>query len=74
MISVPVFSVLRSIPARSSVLGVPPSTIQLVVWPLAPGTAMCTQACGLIHSMRVTLPRSRTGALPSNSAANAWWA
>src|SRR3990167_5298157 len=74
MISVPGFSELRSMPERRRVLGVPPSTIQAVVVPSLLTLAMCTQACGLIHSTRVTLPRSSTGALPSNSAAKAWCA
>src|SRR5262245_57096643 len=61
-------------PERSRVLGVPPSTIHSVVVPSGFTLATCTQACGLIHSTRITLPRSSTGRLPSNSAAKAWCA
>src|SRR3989344_6492240 len=74
MISVPAGSEALVIPERIRVLGVPPSTIQAVDLPLASTTFMWTQACGLIHSTRVPLPRSRTGALPSTSAAKAWCA
>ena len=35
---------------------------------------MWIHACGLIHSIFVTGPRSVTGALASNSAEKAWWA
>src|SRR5580704_13291344 len=37
-------------------------------------TSMWIQAWGLIHSISVTLPSSRTGLLASNSAENEWWA
>src|ERR1019366_1783338 len=61
-------------PRRSSVLGLPHSTIQLVTLPSASFTSMWIQAWGLIHSILVTVPRSFTGLLPSNSAVNAWCA
>src|SRR5580658_9177831 len=35
---------------------------------------MWIQACGLIHSILVTVPRNLMGLLESNSAANAWCA
>src|SRR5947209_9776567 len=61
-------------PARSRVLGVPPSTIHSTCANSGLVFITCTQACGLIHTTLVTLPRSSTGDLPSNSAAKAWWA
>src|SRR5579859_3475741 len=61
-------------PARSRVLGVPPSTIHSTWAKSGLVFCTCTQACGLIHSTLTTLPRSSTGDLPSNSAAKAWWA
>ena len=42
--------------------------------PSSPLTSMWTQACGLIHSTFVTVPRNLTGLFASNSAPNAWWA
>src|SRR6266404_1727108 len=72
--SVPTFSELRSMPARNRVLGGPASTIHSCSLASAATTLRCIQACGLIHSILVTLPRSSTGDLPSNSAAKAWWA
>src|SRR5688572_9638840 len=59
-------------PRRSSVFGVPPSTIRAVVVPSAFLLSMWIHACGLIHSTRVTGPRRFTGLLASKSAANAW--
>src|SRR5579863_3112723 len=61
-------------PARNRVLGGPASTIHSCSLASVLTTLMCIQACGLIHSILVTLPRNSTGDLPSNSAAKAWWA
>src|SRR5678815_5114585 len=71
--SVPILSVSLVIPARRSVFGVPPSTAHTCVLPCS-SVCMCTQACGLIHSILTTLPRRSTGAFASNSAAKAWCA
>src|SRR5579862_9591593 len=61
-------------PRRSMILGLPHSTIQLVTVPSGFFTSMWIHACGLIHSMSVTLPSSLIGLRWSNSAWNAWCA
>jgi hypothetical protein len=73
-ITVPTLIESRAMPLRCSVFGVPPSTIQISLFPSAALFSMWIQACGLIHSIFVTGPRSVTGALASNSAEKAWWA
>src|SRR5262245_31532256 len=80
--SVPAVSESRVMPRRSSVFGVPPSTIHsshfwpAVNWhacgPSALGTSMWIQACGFTHSSLTTLPLSSTGRFGSNSPPKAW--
>src|SRR5262245_51459385 len=71
-------------PRRSSVFGLPPSTIHSshfwpgenshAIGPSAFGTSRWIHACGFTHSIFVTLPLSRTGLFGSNSPPNAWCA
>src|SRR5262249_27489077 len=35
---------------------------------------ICSQTCGFVHSILVTVPVNSTGFFASNSAAKAWWA
>ena len=56
-------------PRRIKIPGGPHSTIQFVTLPSGSTTSIWIQAWGLIHSISVTLPSSRTGLLASNSAA-----
>src|SRR5688572_25246764 len=69
-ISVPAGSESRFQPRRIKAFGAPPSTIQVVTVPSAFLTSMWIHECGLIHSIFFTVPRSLTGFLASNSAAN----
>src|SRR5262245_25508222 len=57
-----------------SELGGAVSTDQLATLASGSFTSRKIQACGLIQSIRVTVPRNVTGLLASNSAANEWWA
>src|SRR5688572_5451132 len=61
-------------PRRSSVFGVPPSTIHTSVPPPSFGTSTWIQACGFTSSTLTILPLSNTGRLASNSAPKAWCA
>ena len=58
-------------PRRTSAPGGPASTIQLSTVPSSFVTSTCIQACGLIHSIFVMTPCSRTGFVASNSAEKA---
>src|SRR5438874_9309058 len=59
-------------PRRSSVFGVPPSTIQSFFVPSGSVTSMWIHACGFTHSTFVTGPFRSTGLFGSNSPPNAW--
>ena len=61
-------------PRRTSEFGGPPSTIHFSMVPSGSVTSMWIQACGLIHSISVTVPSSWIGLLASNSAPKAWCA
>src|SRR2546430_1304060 len=61
-------------PRRISAFGAPASIIHSTGFPSDPFTSIVIQGCGLIHSIFVTVPSSRTGRLASNSAENEWWA
>ena len=74
VISVPGCSDVFVKPRRNNVFGVPPSIIHLVTVPSGFFTSRWIHECGLIHSIWVTAPRSVTGWLASNSAANEWCA
>src|SRR3954469_21995940 len=57
-----------------SVFGVPPSIIHspVAVLPSIFSTSMWIQACGLTHSVLLTLPSSLSGLLASNSGEDVW--
>src|SRR3982751_2393607 len=61
-------------PRRSRAFGAPASTIQLSTLPSGFFTSMWIQACGLIHSIDVTVPVIFTGFPASYSAAKEWCA
>ena len=61
-------------PRRNSTFGVPASNAQFSTLPFGFFTSMCSQTCGLTHSIFVTVPFIVTGLFASNSAANAWCA
>src|SRR6202140_312483 len=61
-------------PRRSSALGAPASTIQFSTLPSGFLMSMWIHACGLIHSIEVTVPVNFTGFWASYSAANEWCA
>ncbi len=67
----PTRTVFLLIPCRNRLFGDPASIIQFSTVPSGFFTAMCIQACGLIHSIFVTVPVNLTGFLASNSEANA---
>src|SRR5215510_4976509 len=70
--TVPTFSDSRVMPRRSSVFGVPPSTIHSFFVPSGSVTSMWIHACGFTHSTFVTGPFRRTGLFGSNSPPKAW--
>ena len=57
-------------PRRYRPFGLPVSMAQFTTLPSEPFTSMWIQACGLDHTMFVTIPRSVMGLLASYSAAN----
>src|ERR1051326_5539817 len=59
------FSVVFVHPARLRTLGLSVSMDQFVSVPWASRTSMCTNACGLVHSMTVTTPLSVSSLLVS---------
>ena len=61
-------------PRRNRTFGVPASNAQLSVLPSGSFTSMCSQTCGLVHCILVTVPSNLTGLFASNSAAKAWCA
>src|ERR1700681_4656818 len=74
VITVPARSDCLLKPRRSSALGAPASTIQLSTLPSGFLMSMWIHACGLIHSIDVTVPVNFTGFWASYSAANEWCA
>src|SRR5262249_6171035 len=72
--SVPAGNEAFVMPRRSREFGAPPSIIQLVTVLSEFFTSTWIQACGLIHSTLVTVPRRCNGRDESNSAAKAWCA
>src|SRR5438874_11097317 len=73
-ISVPAGSEFFVQPRRNRAFGAAASIIQGVTLPSSPLTSMWIHACGLVHSIFVTVPSNLTGLFASNSAANAWCA
>src|SRR5438552_1949918 len=61
-------------PRLNRLFGGPHSIAQLVTAPSAPFTSITIHEWGLVHSIFVTVPRSVTDCLMSNSAAKAWCA
>src|SRR5581483_10765360 len=61
-------------PRRRSAFGAPASIIQLSTLPSGFFTSRWIQACGLIHSIEVTVPVIFTGFCASYSAAKEWCA
>src|SRR6516164_7018204 len=74
MISVPAGREFLVQPRLSKALGGPPSIIQLTTCPSGPLTSRWIHTWGLIQSILLTVPRSLTGLLASNSASKEWWA
>ena len=65
---VPAGSELRFQPKRISTEGDPPSIFHRSTEPSGFFTSMCSQECGLTHSIMTTCPSSVTTLLASNSA------
>src|SRR6185503_10935232 len=74
VIASPTVSVWRSQPSRVSELGLASSKLQLVVVLSALMTSMKKRACGLVHSIFVTVPLNVTTLFSSYSDENAWCA